>query len=64
MTRENTDRLRAKKLWLVCGVMGDVMLCDRERDTHRSHKFYATIHSEKWLTSQQFHSANVNFQQL
>jgi hypothetical protein len=27
--------------------MGDVMLCDRERDIHRSKKFYATIHSEK-----------------
>jgi hypothetical protein len=27
--------------------MGDVMLCDRERDKHRSQKFYATIHSEK-----------------
>jgi hypothetical protein len=42
-----TDRSRAEKLWLVCGVMGDVMLCDRERDVHRSQKFYATIHSEK-----------------
>jgi hypothetical protein len=38
---------RAEKLWLVCGVMGDVMLCDRERDIHRSQKCYATIHSEK-----------------
>jgi hypothetical protein len=27
--------------------MGGVMLCDRERDKHRSQKFYATIHSEK-----------------
>jgi hypothetical protein len=27
-----TDSSRAEKLWLVCGVMGDVMLCDRERD--------------------------------
>jgi hypothetical protein len=26
-----TDRSRAEKLWLVCGVMGDVMPCDRER---------------------------------
>jgi hypothetical protein len=42
-----TDRSRAEKLWLVCRVMGDVMLCDRERDKHRSQKFYATIHSEK-----------------
>jgi hypothetical protein len=42
-----TDRSRAEKLWLVCGVMGDVMLCDRERDIHPSQKFYATIHSEK-----------------
>jgi hypothetical protein len=42
-----TDRPRAEKLWLVCGVMGDVMLCDRERDIHRSKKCYATIHSEK-----------------
>jgi hypothetical protein len=45
--RGHTDRSRAEKLWLVCGVMGDVMLCDRERDIHRSQKFYATIHSEK-----------------
>jgi hypothetical protein len=44
---KTTDRSRAEKLWLVCGVMGDVMLCDRERDMHRSQKFYATIHSEK-----------------
>jgi hypothetical protein len=29
------------------GVMGDVMLCGRERDIHPSQKFYATIHSEK-----------------
>jgi hypothetical protein len=42
-----TDRSRAEELWLVCGVMGDVMLCDRERDIHPSQKFYATIHSEK-----------------
>jgi hypothetical protein len=42
-----TDRSRAEKQWLVCGVMGDVMLCDRERDTHRSKKFDAIIHSEK-----------------
>jgi hypothetical protein len=27
--------------------MGGVMLRDRERDKHRSQKFYATIHSEK-----------------
>jgi hypothetical protein len=27
--------------------MGDVMLCDREREKNRSQKFYATIHSEK-----------------
>jgi hypothetical protein len=27
--------------------MGDVMLCDRERDIQPSQKFYATIHSEK-----------------
>jgi hypothetical protein len=47
MSEAVTDRSRAKQLWLVCGVMGDVMLCDRERDIHRSHKFYATIHSEK-----------------
>jgi hypothetical protein len=42
-----TDRSRAEKLWLVCGVMGDVMLCDRERDIHPTQKLYATIHSEK-----------------
>jgi hypothetical protein len=42
-----TDRSRDEKLWLVYGVMGDVMQCDRERDMHRSQKFYATIHSEK-----------------
>jgi hypothetical protein len=44
-----TDRSRAEKLWLVCGVMGDVMLCDRERDIHPSQKFYAIIHSEKMI---------------
>jgi hypothetical protein len=27
--------------------MGDVMLCDRERDIHPCQKFDATIHSEK-----------------
>jgi hypothetical protein len=43
----HTDRSLAEKLWLVCGVTGGVMLCDRERDKHRSQKFYATIHSEK-----------------
>jgi hypothetical protein len=43
----STDRSRAEKLWLVCGVMGGVMQCDRESDIHRSQKFYATIHSEK-----------------
>jgi hypothetical protein len=43
----HTDRLRAEKLWLVCGVMGNIMLCDGERDIHRSKKIYATIHSEK-----------------
>jgi hypothetical protein len=43
----DTDRSRAEKLWLVCEVMGDVMLCDRERDIHPSQKLYATIHSEK-----------------
>jgi hypothetical protein len=42
-----TDLSRAEKLWLVCEVMGDVTLCDRERDVHRSQKFYATIHFEK-----------------
>jgi hypothetical protein len=29
--RCTTDHSRAEKLWLVCGVMGDAMLCDRER---------------------------------
>jgi hypothetical protein len=43
----HTDRSRAEKLWLVWGVMGDVMLCDRESDIHPCQKFYATIHSEK-----------------
>jgi hypothetical protein len=42
-----TGRSQAEKLWLVCGVMGDVMLCDRERDIQPSQKFYATVHSEK-----------------
>jgi hypothetical protein len=46
-TPPSTDRSRAEKLWLVCGVMGDVMQCDRERDMRRSQKFYATIHSEE-----------------
>jgi hypothetical protein len=38
-----TDRSRAEKLWLVFGVMCDVMLCDRERDIHPSQKFDASI---------------------
>jgi hypothetical protein len=38
-----TDHLQAEKLWLVCGVMGDVMLYNRES----GQKCYATIHSEK-----------------
>jgi hypothetical protein len=42
-----TDRSRAEELWLLCGVMGDVMLCDGERDIHPSQKYDATIHSEK-----------------
>jgi hypothetical protein len=48
-----SDRLRAEKLWLVCGVMGDVMPCDRERerDIHPSQNF-ATIHSAKNDTTQ------------
>jgi hypothetical protein len=44
---KDTDRLRAEKLWVVSGVMGDVMLCDRERNIHPSQKFYATIHLKK-----------------
>jgi hypothetical protein len=27
-----TDRSRGEKLWLECGMIGDVILCDRERD--------------------------------
>jgi hypothetical protein len=34
--------------------MGGVMLCDRERDEHRSQKFYATIHSEKMTPHNSF----------
>jgi hypothetical protein len=41
------DRSRAEKLWLVFVVVGDVMLCDRERDIHPGQKRYATIHSEE-----------------
>jgi hypothetical protein len=43
----STDCSRPENLWLVRGVMGDVMLCDRERDIHPSQKFYANIHSEE-----------------
>jgi hypothetical protein len=46
-----SDRSRAEQLWLVCGVMGDVMLCDKERYIHRRQTFYATIHSEKITSS-------------
>jgi hypothetical protein len=60
----DTDRSRAEKLWLVCGVMGDAMPCDRERDIHRSQKCYATIHSEKMSHLTIVYSANANFQQL
>jgi hypothetical protein len=49
-----TGRSRAEKLWLVCGVMGDVMQCDRERDIHPSQKFYATIRSEKMTPHNSF----------
>jgi hypothetical protein len=59
-----TDRSRAEKLWLVCGVTGDVMLCHRERDIHPSQKLYATIHSEEMTYLTIVFSANVNFQQL
>jgi hypothetical protein len=31
---QTTDRSRAEELWLVCGVMCDVILRDRERDIH------------------------------
>jgi hypothetical protein len=60
----STDRSRAENLWLVCGVTGDVMLCDIERDIHPSQKLYATIHSEKMTFLTIVFSANVNFQQL
>jgi hypothetical protein len=44
----HTDRSRAEKLWLECGMIGDGMLCDRERDIPpHVKKFDATIHSEK-----------------
>jgi hypothetical protein len=43
----NTDLSRAEKLWLICGVMGDVIPCERDRDIHPSQKFDASIHSEK-----------------
>jgi hypothetical protein len=46
------DRSRAEKLWLVCGVMGDVMLCDRERDIHPVKNFILLSIPKKWLTSQ------------
>jgi hypothetical protein len=48
------DRSRAEKLWLVCGVTGDVILCDTERDIHPSQKLYATIHSEKNSSNSMF----------
>jgi hypothetical protein len=47
LTAAGTDRSLAEKLWLVCGVMGDVMLWDRERDIHPSQNFCAAIHYEK-----------------
>jgi hypothetical protein len=44
----HTDHSRAEKLWLVRGVMGDVMPCYRERERETpSQEWYATIHSEK-----------------
>jgi hypothetical protein len=45
-----TDHSRAEKLWLVCGVMGDIMPCDREVDIHPSQKFDAAIHSGKIMS--------------
>jgi hypothetical protein len=56
---DSTDRSRAEKLWLVCGVMDD-----REREKHRGQKLYATIHSEKMTNLTIVFSTNVNFQQL
>jgi hypothetical protein len=47
-----TDRSRAENLWLVCGVMGVVMLCDRERDIHPSKKFMLLSILKKWLALQ------------
>jgi hypothetical protein len=32
--KPSTDRSRAEELWLVCGLMGDVILCDGEKDIH------------------------------
>jgi hypothetical protein len=60
----STGRSRAEKLWLVCGVTGDVMLCDSERNIHLSQKLYATIHSERMTFLTIVFSANVSFQQL
>jgi hypothetical protein len=62
--RRYTDRSRAEELWLVCGVMGDVMLCDGERYIHPSQKFDATIHSEEITSLTIVNSANVILQQL
>jgi hypothetical protein len=44
--------------------MGDVMLCDRERDIHPSQKFNVTIHSEEMTYLKILLFKNVNFQQL
>jgi hypothetical protein len=49
-----TDRSRAEKLWLVCGVMGDVMLCDRERDIHRSKPFMLLSILKKYFSHNSF----------
>jgi hypothetical protein len=43
---QTTVRLPAKKSWLECGVVGDVMPFDGVRDIHFSKTFDATIHCE------------------
>jgi hypothetical protein len=51
LTHWHTVCSPSEKSWLECGVVGDVMLCDRDISSSKS--FDAIIHSEKGLSSQQ-----------
>jgi hypothetical protein len=54
-----TVRSLAENTWLECGVLGDVMPCDRERYKKLAgHIMRLSVPKKNWLASQQFYSAS------